>query len=48
MVCFMLKKSVKIHSGQIFSRPPKTILQILPIAIFLQTVKNLQVQELWK
>jgi hypothetical protein len=48
MVCFMLKKHVKTHSGQLFSWPPKTTLQILPTDIFLQTVNTLHVQELCK
>jgi len=48
MVCFMLKRHVKIHSGQMFSRPPKTILQIWPTDIFLQSVIMLHVQELCK
>jgi len=33
MVCFMLKKHVKTHSVQMFSRPLKTTLQIWPIDI---------------
>jgi hypothetical protein len=46
MVCFMLKKHVKTHSGQIFCWPPKTILQIWPTDIFLQCVYMLHVHEL--
>ena len=30
MVCCMVKKHVKTHSVQMFSRPPKTTLQIWP------------------
>jgi hypothetical protein len=48
MVCFMLKKHVKTHSGQMFSRPPKTTLQIWPIDMCLKTVNMLHVQELCK
>ena len=44
MVCFMLKKHVKTHSVQMFSRPPKTILQICPVDIFLQCVNSLMVK----
>jgi len=33
MVCFMVKKHVKTHSVQMFSKPPKTTLQIWPIDI---------------
>jgi hypothetical protein len=48
MVCFMLKKHVKPHSGQMFSSPPKITLQIWLADIFLQTVNMLQAQELCK
>jgi len=48
MVCCMPKKHVKTHSGQMFSRPPKTILQIWPTDIFLQSVNMLHVQKLCK
>jgi hypothetical protein len=48
MVCFMLKKHVKTHSGQIFSRPPKATLQIWPTDILLQNINTLHVQELCK
>ena len=37
-VCFMVKKHVKTHSVQMFSRPPKTILQILHTKIIIQIV----------
>jgi hypothetical protein len=47
-VCFVLKKRVKSYTGQIFFRPPKTTLQILPSDIFLQIVNMLHVQELCK
>jgi hypothetical protein len=47
-VCFMVKKHVKAHSVQMFSRPPKTILQISPTDIFLQSVNILNVRELCK
>ena len=40
------KETRKTHSGQIFSRPPKTILQIWPTDIFLQCVYMLHVHEL--
>ena len=33
MLCFMVKKHVKTHSIQKFSRPPKTTLQIWPTDI---------------
>jgi len=42
-VCFMVKKHVKTHSVQMFSRPPKTTLQIWPTDIFLQSVNMLVV-----
>jgi hypothetical protein len=48
MVNFMLKKHVKTHSGQMFSRPPKTILQIWPTDIFLQSVNTLHGEEICK
>jgi len=32
-VCFMVKKHVKTHSVQMFSRPSKTTLQIWPTDI---------------
>jgi len=48
MVCFILKKCVKYHSVQMFSRPTETILQLWPTDIFLQTVNMLHVQELCK
>jgi len=48
MVCFILKKYVKTHSGQMFYRPPTTISQIWPTDIFLQSVNMLHVQELCK
>jgi len=44
IVRFMLKKHIKTHSGQIFCRPPKTILQIWPTDIFFQTVNMLHGQ----
>jgi hypothetical protein len=44
----LCEETSKTHSGQMFSRSPKTILQIWPIAIFLQTVNMLHVQELCK
>jgi len=47
-VCFMLKKYVKTHSGLMFSRPPKTILQICPTDILLQTLNTLHVRDLCK
>jgi hypothetical protein len=48
MVCFMLKKHVETHSVQMFSRPPKTTLQIWPNDIFLHSVNVLHVRELCK
>jgi len=48
MVCFMPKKHVNTHSGQMFSRPPKTTLQIWPTDILLQTLNMVRVQELCK
>ena len=48
MVYFTLKKQVKYHSGQMFSRPPKTILQIWPTDISLQSVNIVHIQELCK
>jgi len=48
MVCFMLKKHVKTHSRQMFSRPPETVLPIWPTDISLQNVNMLHVQELCK
>ena len=48
MVCFMLKKHVKSHSRQMFSRPPKTILQIWHTDIFLQSVNMLHGHQLSK
>jgi hypothetical protein len=42
-VCFMVKKHIKTHSVQMFSRPPKTILQIWPTDISLQSVNLLMV-----
>jgi len=48
MVCFTLKKHVKTHSVQMFSRPPETTLQIWPTDIYLQTVNMLHVRELCK
>jgi len=48
MVCFVLKKHVKAQPGQMFSRPPKTILHIWPTDVSLQTVNMLHVQELCK
>jgi hypothetical protein len=47
-VCCMLKKHVKTHSVQLFSRPPKTILKIWPTDIFFQSVNMLHVQKLYK
>ena len=32
-VCFMVKKHVKTHPVEMFSRPPKTTLQIRPTDI---------------
>ena len=46
MVCFMLQKSEKTHSGEKFSKPPKTTLQIQPTDIFLQSVYMSHVSEL--
>jgi len=48
MICFMLKKHIKTHSGLMFCKPSKTILHIWPTDIFLQIVNILQVQELCK
>jgi hypothetical protein len=48
MVCFILKKHVKTHSVQIFSRPPKTKLQIWPTEMLLQTINMLHGQDLCK
>jgi len=48
MVCLALRKPVNTHSVQLFSRPPKIILQIWPNDIFLQTVNLLHVRELCK
>jgi len=45
-VCFMPKKHVKPHTGQVFSRTPRTILQIWPTDIFSQSVYTIHVQEL--
>ena len=42
-VCCMVKKHVKTHSVQTFSRPSKTTLQIWPTDIFLQSVNMLVV-----
>jgi hypothetical protein len=44
MVCCLLKKHVKTHSGEMFSRPSKTILKIWLTDIFLQSVYMLHVQ----
>jgi hypothetical protein len=42
------KETRKTHSRQIFSRPPKIILQIWPTDIFLQRVLMLHGQDLCK
>jgi len=42
------KETSKTHSGQMFSTPPKTALQICPTDISLQTVNMIHVQELCK
>ena len=46
MVYFMVKKHVKPHSGRMVCCPPKTISQIWPTDIFLQSVYMLHVHEL--